>query len=52
MDFLWIFPDFLENIGFPYANQLWNISYLLYEMGLSLFAFVKHLYTYGILKKY
>jgi hypothetical protein len=42
-----IFRIFWKNSGFPYVNQLWKISYLLYEMGLSLFAFVKHLYTYG-----
>ncbi len=35
------------NCGFLYANQLWKISYLLYEMAPSLFAFVKHLYTCG-----
>ncbi len=39
---------FGENSGFPYANQLWKISYLLYEMGPSLSAFVKHLDIYGI----
>jgi hypothetical protein len=35
------------NSGFPYANQLWKIIYLLYEMGPCLFASVKHVYTYG-----
>ncbi len=29
------FQIFWKKIGFPYANQLWKISYLLYEMGLS-----------------
>jgi hypothetical protein len=34
--------------GFPYVNQLWIISYLLYKMGQCLFAFVKLFYTYVI----
>ncbi len=41
--------SFWKNSGFSYANQLWTISYLLYKMGPCLFAFIKHLYTYGIL---
>ncbi len=44
-----IFRIIWKNSCFPYANQLWKISYLLYEMGPSLFAFVKHLYTYGVI---
>ncbi len=54
-----LFLTFLEVISMDFSgfsgkilvfpvNQLWKISYLLYEMGLSLFAFVKHLYTCGI----
>ncbi len=44
---LWNFRIFWKNSGFSYANQLWKIRFLLYEIGPSLFAFVKHLYTYG-----
>ncbi len=39
---------FWENCGFSYANQLWKIRFLLCKIGPSLFAFVKHLDTYGM----
>jgi hypothetical protein len=45
--FYGIFRFFWKNSGFSYANQLWKIRILLYEIGSSLFAFVKHLDIYG-----
>jgi hypothetical protein len=46
--FYGIIRIFWENGGFTYANQLWKIRFLLCEIGPCLFAFVKHLDTYGI----
>jgi hypothetical protein len=45
--FYGIFLIFWKSSGFSYANQLWKIGFLLYEMGPCLFTFVKHLDIYG-----
>ncbi len=50
--FYGIFRIFWKNGGFSYANQLWKIRFLPCEIGLSLFALVKHLDTYGNLHKF